>query len=537
MRCQMIIALLFTIQQLGVAQKVTENTVPVYSLNNPSSIKIPVDFGKAELKRENALSNVDFNQVTSIDLVFTNYKEEVTFQQNVLNQLRKTNLIEQYPELNRNDIQWNFIGQSQPNARSDAQKAFHGFVVHLDADMSYLSQKDFFSNKTKDFTSFQVSLNSDTVLNHESGTIIHVPENCVVYADGSPVEGGFELKYREFREPVDIALSGIPMTYQENGKSYFFRSQGMFEIRGEKNGKDLKLNAPITIDFNQTESTRGTCYYSLDDATGIWKKEHVISSDEKLTYNDLISNPNGATIRKESEVFMEEISSTREIKGTITFSGTKNDGSVNYVKTGVGRYSVKFSEAIWDVLLEEEMDGKIKLDREDGLRTVKMNKQDIRDASKLLSIDLTNIYQSDAVGVETRPLVSYSEAAQKYSKVVNGLRSKSFGVYNCDQAYRMNSPIALKANYKDAESNLLDGFVVACVIDKRINGSLSFHPSDIQISTKSESYLLLFDKDNQVFFANPEQLANLVNGKGDLVLKDITDIASDAQKLKDMLNI
>ena len=89
-------------------------------------------------------------------------------------------------------------------------------------------------------TSFTVNSNEGGEFSHPSGTIIEIPKNAFE-KDGISVQGDVEIKYKEFKDQVDILLSGIPMHYDSAGNEYVLESAGMVQIFGFQN------NIPIQI--------------------------------------------------------------------------------------------------------------------------------------------------------------------------------------------------------------------------------------------------------------------------------------------------
>ena len=84
---------------------------------------------------------------------------------------------------------------------------------------------------------YSVSASAGDTLYYSSGSIIIFPANSFVDKKGRVVSGDVQVRYREFSNPVDFYLSGIPMDYEDAGKHYTFESSGMAEIlafRGSK---------------------------------------------------------------------------------------------------------------------------------------------------------------------------------------------------------------------------------------------------------------------------------------------------------------
>lgn len=94
-----------------------------------------------------------------------------------------------------------------------------------------------------------------------SGTVIRIPEDALVYADGSPVKGKVDLSYREFRDAADFIATDISMMYNHNHQ---FESAGMFEMTASQEGREVfvKEDAYVDVDFNMTnDSLEGLSFF------------------------------------------------------------------------------------------------------------------------------------------------------------------------------------------------------------------------------------------------------------------------------------
>ena len=120
---------------------------------------------------------------------------------------------------------------------------------------------------------------------HSSGSLIKVPKNTFVDKNGSLLNGEIELRYREFHDPIDFILSGIPMTYDSAGTEYTFESAGMIEIYGYKNGKPIEIAAgkSIRIEMNPKDGSSRFNLYELDSKSGDW----AYSGKPELIFQDV----------------------------------------------------------------------------------------------------------------------------------------------------------------------------------------------------------------------------------------------------------
>jgi hypothetical protein len=141
---------------------------------------------------------------------------------------------------------------------------------------------------------------------HSSGSLIKVPKNTFVDKNGNSLNGEIELRYREFHDPIDFILSGIPMTYDSAETEYTFESAGMIEIYGYQNGKPIEIavGKSIRIEMNPKDGSSRFNLYELDTSSGDWGykgKTELVSEDmdesigapsvtSKTSKDDVISN-------------------------------------------------------------------------------------------------------------------------------------------------------------------------------------------------------------------------------------------------------
>lgn len=107
---------------------------------------------------------------------------------------------------------------------------------------------------------------------YQSGSTLQIDRGAFLSESGQAYEGEVRIFYREFRNPVEIMLSGIPMTNKVNGEKQVFKSGGMYEIDafGEDN-EPLKTasDTAIKINFALTDTSQSFQFFSLNP-DGSW---------------------------------------------------------------------------------------------------------------------------------------------------------------------------------------------------------------------------------------------------------------------------
>ena len=111
----------------------------------------------------------------------------------------------------------------------------------------------------------------DTVF-YQTVSIILFPPNSFVDKDGKIIVGNVDITYREFTDPIDFYLSGIPMDYDSSGKKYTFESAGMCEIHAYKDGVPVFVNPASKPSINLVSNTTSSLHnlYYLDTVKHQW---------------------------------------------------------------------------------------------------------------------------------------------------------------------------------------------------------------------------------------------------------------------------
>lgn len=113
---------------------------------------------------------------------------------------------------------------------------------------------------------FDVNAGGGTI-NTQSGAQISIPANVFVDKNGNPVTGPVEVRFREFHNPVEFFLSGIPMGFRKDDKMYQFESDGVFEILA------FAGDEPVFMDGDQAISIEMNSYFPGEFETYAYQTE------------------------------------------------------------------------------------------------------------------------------------------------------------------------------------------------------------------------------------------------------------------------
>lgn len=123
------------------------------------------------------------------------------------------------------------------------------------------------------YSSYKIDAAKGGTITHSSSSKIKVPKNSFVNKQGHDIVGEVTIEYKEFHDPGDIILGGIPMAYDSAGKKYNLESAGMFDIRGYQNGEPvfIKEDKKLQVELaSATAEDRFNQYY-LDTIQRNWQ--------------------------------------------------------------------------------------------------------------------------------------------------------------------------------------------------------------------------------------------------------------------------
>ncbi len=531
-----LITTLFT-GTLGASNQFDEyEKVHIHQLKTkqPNTIKLKMNYAGNTFVSKSNMNALQNNEILQVDLVYTSFKRDANFDQLALNKKRITQLKKEHSIFSNKNIKWQFIEQEGATDFKEAKDYFHGFVVHFGKSLNYKTLSNSYSGIQKEFNAYPMN-NSGGILHYNSGTKIKIQPNSVTYEDGTPVKGEFEIKYREFRNAAEIAFSGIPMTF--NGQN--FNSVGMYEIRGEQNGKTLKLTQPAVVNFQCTKGDAGVGFYHLDESSSKWEKVKQITKNKAENIE----------IKKEIQLD-SPIGSYRIVGGTVkSDNGNYIPVPVNHNKTWISsemlaekKEKITFGDYSWgcyNKVLNQIGDSIKEIKRDEDKQEVVLSPKSIELINQRIRGNKIPRHFLRLVDSDGTLLADGADKGHTYPSLVKGLNSSSFGVYNCDQVYRIANRTTLLPKYVDENGNQIQNQHVLCVVDLKYNGSFSYNPNSITVDKKGKNVLLLFTEDKKLFVLSEEayQKMNKDSAQPTIVMTDMTSKLSSTKALKEYLNI
>jgi hypothetical protein len=427
-----------------------------------------------------------------------------------------------------------------------------------------------------------------TVKTQDSESSIHIPPGILVHKNGLQATGTVEIRYREYRNPAEMVLSDIPMTYSENNIDYNFNSIGMIEVRAFQNGEELavKNGKEFTIDYNVTEQLDSSYFFSLDDSSRRWTKLREILIPTVVESSFASDTGNGAlrgqvfstidpgrTFKYDMELIPADRNGTKHsITTAIPEYEDDRDYHAEFIFADVvpGSYSLRYDTWFYlgdsrDRKREKGTIGNISIvpGQTVGLhldllnppnRHLIMRKLGERRAIKMgeaiqpnyvLTLDTMPGLPANPTGVYFSPAMSGSDnnamgATNISPNLVQGLECRAFGVYNCDQIKRVKPNVKVDAVFVDQNQQPLTKGYNLSMINLAYNASFGFKPQSFEFERDAGTILLLFTTDDNVYAMPASDFAAMGiqrNGTYTFVMTDITDRVKTSDQLKNYLGL
>lgn len=127
----------------------------------------------------------------------------------------------------------------------------------------------------------------------------------------------------------------------------------------------------------------------------------------------------------------------------------------------------------------------------------------------------------------------YVDRGHDINPLMTSISSVNFGVFNCDQTYRIKDRIAINGSFYVNDS--LKNFTSALkVVDYNVNGAFSFSPDYFYISKTSPSKLILFDDNGSIYAVSEEKLKSALASQSKTIRFDCDDVTDQIKTPDDL---
>lgn len=366
------------------------------------------------------------------------------------------------------------------------------------------------------YQKFEIDPNQPNVLHSSLGATINIPANAFLDKDGNVIKDKVEISFREFYNPVDFYLAGIPMNYTEDGEEKVFESGGMVEINAVSNKKELFVNPNNKINVDLLSFTKSPDFnlYDLDKKTGQWikkGKDIINSTSEKEELNKLppipplpkVASVYSFKIIDETKLFPEIEDYRNVLFEPVDINKCKMTSAqemiVKPLKGGI--YEITSIIKIGKFRKESKCNCYLAFeagkDYNDALKQYQKKYSKLIKERELIKKPWTDYYK--IVDLHRKHAVSKLGVEEK---IIRTLEINNFGFVNCD--YPLVYPIggSINPNYVDNEGNRL--VLKNVVLVEKNTNALFRYPTKIKYNPEKDNVLWGLTKDNKIAFIKKE---------------------------------
>lgn len=185
----------------------------------------------------------------------------------------------------------------------------------------------------KNETEFSYQPRKENSIKTKSGYKIDIPKNAFVDKNGNPIDKQVKVKVTTYDSPLEIALAGIPMTYNENEEPQFFSSSSMFKIETEDGNQNIRINPNAPLQASMPVDRNSDTLYQLNSNTGLWEKvappnlrtltsAQIMAVKVELESDPDFKVPNRPTMPEDKSKFERITLNTKKEKDKGSFSFT-----------------------------------------------------------------------------------------------------------------------------------------------------------------------------------------------------------------------
>jgi len=122
------------------------------------------------------------------------------------------------------------------------------------------------------YQTFTIDPTKPNVVYSKYGAKINIPPNAFLDSVGNIIKDKVEVSFREFHNPLDFYLAGIPMDYIDKGVDKVLESGGMVELTAKSNNLEMFVNPnnKIAVDLFSWTKSKDFNLYDLDKTNGKW---------------------------------------------------------------------------------------------------------------------------------------------------------------------------------------------------------------------------------------------------------------------------
>lgn len=362
--------------------------------------------------------------------------------------------------------------------------------------------------------------NSTQTIQTKNGSTIHIPAKAFVNADGKIISGAVQIEFQEFGNSADMLLSKLPMIYKKNGEDLRFTSSGMFSIRGRTNSEDVFIaeGKNLKLDYKLARQNDSLDFYRMKPDSSDW----VLLEKIKPLRNEEISQ------------LTADVGVAQNIKNTYGWKVTE-DG-----KGGIAIIELTKRDSF--IAINDIDDAKIRK-RLKFLIGKRLNKKSTFELNEISAMRIKGNWVFRPTGNPGTLIGTIGDdlragAGHTYPKVIAGLNVSTFGVYNCDQIYRIPNLKSIQPKYT-INGILIQDATILSAIDLDYNGAFSWDPRSVMLGETARNTLFLFTKSGRVFYLSEQEFKRQYQGKSktEFKMEEVTDVIKSSDDVAKLIGL
>ena len=375
------------------------------------------------------------------------------------------------------------------------------------------------------YQKFEIDPSQPNVLYSKYGAKIIIPANAFLDKEGKLINDKVQFYFREFYNPLDFYLAGIPMGYNDNGVEQVLESGGMVELIAKSERKELYVNPTnkIKVDLFSWTKSKDFNLYDLDKSNGKWveKGKDSISSSTVNEENKVlplipplpkIATPASFTIQDDTNMF-PEIEDYKNIHfEPIDVSKCKisdaQEMKVKPLKNGIFEVTsiIKFGAFRKENKCECYLAFEAGKDYNNGLKTYQKKYAKLIEKRKLISDKIKFEWDKYYAVVNSYRKLQIKELSGE-EKIIRTLTINNFGFVNCDLPINFPAGGEINPNYVDENGNAL-ALNNVVLIEKNTN-ALFRYKSNVKYNPKNENILWGLTVDKKIAFIKNVDFSSL----------------------------
>jgi hypothetical protein len=376
------------------------------------------------------------------------------------------------------------------------------------------------------YQTFTIDPSKPNVVYSKFGAKINIPANAFLDKQGNLIKEKVEISFREFYNPLDFYLAGIPMNYEDDGVDKVLESGGMVELTAKSNNQELFVNPTnkIAVDLFSWTKSKDFNLYDLDKKNGQWiekGKDAINVTTITADNNELpaipplpkIATPASFTIIDDTKSFPEiedyknvhfepidiskcEISDAQEMKVKPLKNGIFEVTSI--VKLGS---FIKENKCLCYLAFEE---GK---DYNNALKTYQKKYSKLIEKRKVIS-DKIKFEWDKYFGIVKEYNKLEIKDLSGEEKIIRTLTINNFGFVNCDTPKSYPSGGEINPIYVDEKGKpiVLDNVVL---VEKNTN-ALFRYSNKVKYNPSSDNLLWGLTKENKIAYIKNVDFSSLI---------------------------